>query len=369
MTTHTNQEYHIAFASLRGINHALADELLERSGSEQKFFESSRRELITAMGFDSKIFDDSYRASLLEKAVKENTFITDNGVRALYYKDPAYPQRLLECDDAPLMLFTIGDMDLNAHRFISIVGTRHASAYGINFVDRLVKEIAERVDGGATIVSGLAYGIDISAHAAALKYGLPTAAVLAHGLTTIYPAQHRSIAADMARHGGMLITDYHSDAPIHRANFLARNRIVAGLCDCLVVAESAEKGGAMTTARIASAYNRDVFALPGRTSDTYSAGCNRLIADNIAGLIQNADDLIKAMNYPTVKKPEQPSLFIELTDDERAVTEFLTAHGDAQINQLTIHLNQSVARVISLLIDMEYKGLILSYPGGKYALA
>lgn len=365
----TIQDYRIAFASLRGINAKLADELLSRIGSEERFFQATRDELRAAIGFDNKIFDTVYRTSLVEKARDESRFVNDNGVRALYYRDADYPQRLTECDDAPLMLYTLGDLDLNAHRFVSIVGTRHATAYGNNFVDRLVKELAEKVDGGVTIISGLAYGIDIAAHSTALRYGLPTAAVLAHGLTTIYPAQHRNTAAEIIHRGGMLITDYQSDAPIHRANFLARNRIVAGLSDCLVVVESAEKGGAMTTARIASAYSRDVFALPGRISDTYSAGCNRLIADNIAGLIQNTDDLIKAMNFPSAKKPEQPSLFIELTAEEQAVVDYLTNHGEAGINQLTIHLSQSVARVIALLIDMEYKGLILSYPGGKYTLS
>jgi DNA processing protein len=216
----------------------------------------------------------------------------------------------------------------------------------------------------------LAYGIDIAAHTASLRHKVPTVAVLAHGLNTIYPASHRNVAADIARGGGMLVTDYRSIDAIHKGNFVARNRIVASLCDCLVVAESADKGGALITAGIADSYGRDVMALPGRTSDKYSAGCNRLISNNVAALVESADDIIKAMRWtPKVEEGFQTTLSMELTAEEQAVVDYLSQHDEAQINQLCVALNSSVSKLMALLIEMEFKGLILTYPGGRYRLA
>ncbi len=361
--------YQIAFASLRGITRALAREILSRVGDEATFFNATEQQLSSLMGFSNKIFSHSYRNEILAKAVKECDFIARNKINPIYFTDNAFPCRLAECDDAPLMLFTIGDCNLNASHIVGIVGTRHATPYGIDFTSKLIEDLAKKIDN-LIVVSGLAYGIDIAAHAAALRNGIPTAAVLAHGLNTIYPAAHRNIAADMVRNNGMLITDYHSADAIHKGNFIARNRIVAALCDCLIVAESAEKGGALITAGIASGYNRDVFALPGRSSDRYSAGCNRLIASNVAALIENANDLIKSMRWtPKAIEGEQKSLAIEISEEEQAVIDYLTAHDDAQINQMCVALNYPIARLMALLIDMEFKGLILTYPGGRYRLA
>lgn len=359
--------YKIAFASLRGINRVMAEELLARVGSERAFFDATRRQLASAMGFDNNLFDDDYRAKVVDEALRETDFIGANGIRPLYYTDKDYPVRLAECDDAPLMLFTLGSADFNSLHFISVVGTRHATPYGIDFVNHLVADLASTVAGGVAIVSGLAFGIDVAAHSAALKCGVPTIAVLAHGLNMIYPAQHRSVAVEMVRSGGALVSDYHSGAPVHKGNFVARNRIVAGLCDCLVVAESAVKGGALITANIASGYNRDVFALPGRSSDRYSAGCNRLIASNVAALVENASDVIAAMNWEIRETgPSQQSLFVELSAQEQAVMDILARQGEASLNTLAIGLDMNAGRLMSLLIDMEFKGLIMAYPGGKY---
>lgn len=361
--------YQIAFASLRGMNRTLANEILSRIGDETAFFNATEQQLISLMGFKNKILTQSYRNEILEKAQKETEFIKHNNIHPIYYTDKEFPYRLTECDDAPLMLYTLGKCDLNSAHIISIVGTRHATPYGIDFTTRLIEDLAKSIDN-IVIVSGLAYGIDVVAHNASLRNNIPTIAVLAHGLNTIYPAAHRNIAAEIARNNGMLVTDYRSIDTIHKGNFVARNRIVAALCDCLVVAESAEKGGALITAGIASSYNRDVFALPGRTSDRYSSGCNRLIASNVAALIENADDLIKAMRWtPKPKEGEQQSLAIDISDDEQAVINYLSTHNDAQINQLCIALNYPIAKLMALLIEMEFKGLILTYPGGRYRLA
>ncbi|MDE6114675.1 MAG: DNA-processing protein DprA [Muribaculum sp.] len=361
--------YQIAFASLRGITRRLADEILARTGDEKRFFSSTGSRLAAVMGCSNRLFDDSYRAGLLEKARKEMSFIDSNGVTALYFTDSDYPARLSECDDAPLLLYGLGDCDLNSAHIISIVGTRHATAYGTDFVIRLVEDLAKKLDN-VVIVSGLAYGIDIVAHRAALHCGIPTVAVLAHGLNTIYPAAHRSTAAEIVRSGGMLLTDYMTQDSLHKGNFVARNRIVAGLADCTIVAESAIKGGALITAGIASAYHRDVAALPGRTSDRYSLGCNKLIADNTAALISDADSLIDMMGWKA--KPhegEQTTLSLSLSPEEEAIVSYLTDHGDGDINTLGVALDIPMHRLMPLLVDMEFKNLILTFPGGKYRLA
>lgn len=363
--------YRIAFASLRGMNPALARQLLARVPDERTFFEMPARQLAAVMGFGCRIFDDAYRHTQLERARREADFISSSGrVRAVYFTDEAYPQRLSEIDDAPLMLFTIGDCDLNSEVMLSVVGTRHATPYGLDFVAGLIDDLAAEIDGSVAVVSGLALGIDAAAHKTALKRAVPTVGVLAHGLNMIYPSQHRSLAASIIREGGALVTEYGVSDPVHKGNFIARNRIVAGLSDCVVVAESAAKGGALITAGLASGYNRDVFALPGRTSDPYSAGCNALINGNIALLVRDASDIIKAMNWRVrASAPNQPSLFPELSDEERLVVELLTQHGEMGLNQFSVALGKNVGRVMSLLVDMEFKGLLLSYPGGKYRLA
>lgn len=363
-------KYRMAFASLKGMNRFLAMEILRRTETEEAFFSMNERRLSAMLGFNNRILGDSYRNEAIVAAEKELDFISANDIRTIYFNDEAYPSRLSECDDAPLMLFGLGNCDLNKGRTMAVVGTRHATPYGLDFVTRMIESIAEKVAEPVTIVSGLAFGIDIAAHRAAIKCGLPTVAVLAHGLNMIYPAQHRSAAIDIVKSGGMLLTDYRSSDAVHKGNFVARNRIVAGLCDCTVVVESADKGGALITAGIASAYNRDVFALPGRISDRYSAGCNRLISDNVAALIESGDNIIDMMHWP-VKEVEstQRELFPVLTDDEQLVVDFLVEKGEAQINQLSVALNRNVAKLMALLIEMEFKGIVITYPGGRYRLA
>lgn len=360
----------IAFSSVRGLSPELATSILDRIGSEEQFFTLTESQLSAAMGFRSRIFGGDLRSKLLEEAKREEEFVLGHSISPIYFTDGRYPRRLLECEDAPLMLYGLGDCDLNEARFISIVGTRHATHYGNGFVEQLVTELAEKLDEKLVIVSGLAYGIDIAAHKASLHNHIPTIAVLAHGLNTIYPANHRSTAVEIVRSGGMLLTDYRSGDNIHKGNFLARNRIVAGLCDCLVVAESASRGGALVTARLASGYNREVMALPGRYNDRYSAGCNALISSNIASLITSADDLISLMGWSVREAEEgtQGELFVKLTPEEEAVLEILTRKGDAGIHDFTSRIDLPLPRLMALLIDMEFRSLLLHLPGGRYRL-
>lgn len=360
----------IAFSSLRGMNITLGRELLRLCGSEERFFAMSESELRNLTRSSAPIYTSEYRKEALSRARAEELFVRSHSVGTLYFTDENFPQRLLECEDSPLLIYTSGNADLNHCQAIGIVGTRHATPYGNDFTRKLVKEIALRLDN-PVIISGLAYGIDIAAHRAALEAGIPTVAVMATGISKIYPAEHRASAVDIVRSGGMLLTEYHSGCAVHRNNFLERNRIVAGLSDCLIVVESAVKGGALVTARLAAEYSRDVFALSGRVSDQYSAGCNRIIASGMARLLTSADDLISDMGWTAKALPKeaaQPSLPMALNLDEELIVKFLETTDDASLSQLTAATGFPIARLMSMLIDMEFRGLLLSLPGAKYRL-
>ena len=348
----------------------MASRILDLIGSEQEFFTLSEATLSARLGLKGRILSDDYRRDILRKAQEEIPFVENNHIRPIYFTDEAYPHRLLECDDAPAMLYALGDTDLNAAHVVSIVGTRNATNYGVNFIERLIGKLASGINN-LVIVSGLAFGCDIAAHKEALRLGIPTVGVVAHGLDTLYPSEHRGYAANMVRQGGMILTDYTHNTTPHRGNFLARNRIVAGLADCIVVAESAaNRGGALHTAKLGMLYNRDVFALPGRTSDLYSGGCNMLIKSNVAHLIESADDLVAAMNWQQRQEEgQQPTLFPEFTPQQQAVIDHIRQKGEAQINTLTAALGIPVGQLMALLVEMEFNGILLSLPGARYRLA
>lgn len=361
-------KYKIAFASIRGMGVELAQTLLDVIPNEEYFFNASQQELSTKLQTKNKIIESNYRQKLLHAAEDEVKFVLDHGISISYFTDSNFPVRLLNAPDAPILLYTKGSCDLNHKKIISIVGTRNASSYGTQFCETLVTNMANRLND-VVIISGLAYGIDIAAHRAALANNIPTVAVLAHGLNTIYPAVHRGSAIEILKHGGMLVTDYSSQDVICRANFLARNRIVAGLSDCTIVVESAEKGGAMTTANIAASYNRDVFAVPGRINDQLSTGCNKLIKNNIASLITCLDDLVKAMRWECrAESPKQKELFPELSEDESRIYNFIKEKNEIHINLIYAALKIPMPQLLSLLVDLEFKGVITSHPGNKYSI-
>lgn len=367
----TPEVYKIAFSMVHGINRVLAEELLARLDSEEAFFTTPARAMSALLGAKAaSVFSEARRGEALERARREWDWIEHAGVKFTYFTDPGYPQRLANCDDAPLLLYTLGDINFNDNIFISVVGTRHATPYGIDFTDRLIDEIARRVDRRVVVVSGLAFGIDITAHRAAMRNGLPTIAVLAHGLNTIYPSRHRDDAVGIVKGRGCLLTEYASSAPVHKGNFIARNRIVAGLCDCLMTVESAEKGGALITSRLASDYGRDVFALPGRVSDRYSRGCNALIASNIATLVESPSALIDSMGWPLrPEKDEQQSLFDMLSPQEQQIVDFLTVQDGSTLNLMSVKLDIPIGRLTSMLVSLELRGHVLKFPGGRYRLA
>ena len=304
-------------------------------------------------------------------AEKEMRFVESNHIRCLTLQSEDYPSRLRECDDAPFLLFYRGNADLNALRVINMVGTRHATDYGKGICASFLADLKTLVPD-VLVVSGLAYGIDINAHRAALANQLDTVGVLAHGLDRIYPVVHRNTAAEMVSHGGLL-TEYKSGTNPDRQNFVCRNRIVAGIADATIVVESAEKGGSLITAEIAESYHRDCFAFPGRTDDLYSKGCNALIASNRAALIQSAEDFVKAMCWETAsvnKSPEavQRQLFPNLTDEEQIVVGLLQSNGDLQINTLVVQANIPVYKMSAILFELEMKGVVRALAGGVYHL-
>lgn len=361
--------YRIALAGVKGMNRLLAEKLVELAGDVSAFFTLSQRELSDMTGWNSSLFSEVERGRALLAATNEISFIRKNNITPLFFTDADYPQRLFECGDAPLMLYYKGSATLQAQRVVSIVGTRHATPYGRNFVETLVRDLADTCPD-TLIVSGLAYGIDVTAHRAALRYGLPTVGVLAHGLNTIYPTQHRNTAVEMLGNGGLL-TEYTSSQAVHRGLFLARNRIVAGLADAVVVVESGTKGGSLFTATIAGDYHRDVFALPGRVGDISSMGCNNLIRQNKAALLTCADDLIEAMGCGAPRKqPSQQSLAVEqeveLTAEEQSIMQYLALNGEGQINRMSVELNTPIATLSATLVELEFKGCVVAFPGGVY---
>lgn len=361
-------KYKIALSMLPGIGGILARNLLAYSGSLEEIFKAPLKTLVKIPGIGEVNAQRIRKSNALEKAEKEIEFMEKNSISASFYTDESFPRRLKNCIDAPVLIYTRGKMNLDEQRVISIVGTRNATEYGKQVIDDLVKAFAER-SYKIVIVSGLAYGIDIHAHRAALKYELPTVGVVAHGLDRLYPALHRDTAKKMQENGGLL-SDFPSGTKIDPQNFIKRNRIIAGLADATIVVESAEKGGALITADIASSYNRDVFAYPGRAGDTYSKGCNQLIRNNAADLMEGIDDLEYFMGWEEKEEKQavQSSLFIDLNENEQKVVDLLHKEGELFIDQISASLQLPSSRVSALMLGLEFKNVITVLPGKMYRL-
>lgn len=312
----------------------------------------------------------SHMDTLLAQCRKEMEWAQSHGIRCMAYSDPDYPWRLRECADPPMVLYYRGTADLNAPHILSIVGTRQVTDYGRATVARLVHDLAQSIPD-LVIVSGLAYGVDIHSHRAALDDNLATVAVLAHGLDHIYPTLHRPVATRMLSHGGLL-TEFPSATPVDKYNFVRRNRIVAGCSDATVVIESAGKGGSLITAALAQDYGREVFAVPGRITDHTSAGCNRLIHDNRAHILLNAATLLDTMGWHSRQEAtdtiQSPTLFPTLSPDEQAVIDALRGHDHITANQLSRQTGIPVGRLGATLLTMEMKGLVRNLPGSSVAL-
>lgn len=359
----------IALQHIPGVGSITAKRLIEGVGSAAQIFEH-RTELPTIIpNIQPSLVKALDCPTAHHRAEQELEFIDKHHISCLGYHDETYPSRLRECDDAPILLFYRGNAQLNPRRVVSIVGTRKCSDYGRDLCEGLVRDLSTQCPD-VLIVSGLAYGIDVCAHRAAIKYGLPTVGVLAHGLDRIYPSVHRNTAAQMVDGGGLL-TEYISHTEPERTNFLQRNRIVAGMADATIIVESAVKGGSLVTANIANSYGRDCFTFPGRITDSSSAGCHRLIRHNQAALITSADDLIEAMMWDTSQKvqPVQQNLFPEFNEEESYIVQILEKYTEgATINTLVIETGLPVHRLSATLFELEMRDIVRPLAGSIYKL-
>lgn len=369
--TDSTLKYKIGITLIKGIGCNLAKNLIAYVGSVEGVFKEKQQNLAKIPGIGEVLSNEIVSQNVLARAEQEIEFIQKNKIKTYYYSEREYPYRLKECSDAPIMLYTKGNCDLNNNKFVGIVGTRNATETGKENCKKLITDLAS-AQPNTIIVSGLAYGVDICAHKAALDAGLPTIGVIGHGLDRIYPAAHRPTAVKMIQNGALL-TEYLSQTNPDRPNFVQRNRIIAGLCDATVVIESAARGGALITAEGANEYNRDVFAFPGRVNDEWSAGCNALIKGNKASLIESADDILRFMNWEKQNSATtiniQTSLFLDLSDDEQEIAAKLRQNTEGlQLNELSILLEKPISKISSMLLEMEFKGVVKCLPGNLYRI-
>lgn len=358
-----NELFHLlALLQVEGVGDIMAKKLLNAFGSAAAVFEAKPNQLRTVDGIGDVLVRKLKDKSIFEKATAEMQFIEHEGVRVLYFTDEAYPERLKHCIDGPVLLFGNGNFDFRNRKLISIVGTRQITAYGTEFCKKLLEDLSFY---NPIIVSGLAYGVDIVAHQTAMELQLQTVGVLAHGLNQIYPKSHKKFVAKMEQNGGFL-TEFWSSSSPEKENFVKRNRIVAGMSEATIVIESAEKGGSLITANLANDYNRDVFAVPGRTTDKYSQGCNELIKTQRAQLITSAADLIYSLNWQLEEeKPKtiQKQLFVSLDAEEQKIYDFLLQNGKQLLDIIALECEYPIFRMSSTLINMELKGVVRPLPG------
>jgi len=358
--------HQVGLTYIKNIGPTLAKNLLAYFGDAEKVFNAKHAKLLTVPGIGDKTIAQLDFTDALRKAEEELKFIERNNIDVLFYTDSKYPKRLKNCGDSPILLYSKGNADLNNYRVISIVGTRNATDYGKQLCRQLVEELEPY---NVIIVSGLAHGIDVTAHKECLKANVPTVGVLGHGLDMMYPSQNRSTADKMLENGGLL-TEYPSGTVPGKENFPQRNRIVAGIADATVVIEASVKGGALITAEIANGYNRDVFAFPGRVGDTYSEGCNFLIRNNKAALLTCVADLAYSLGWEKpddIKPAEQFMLPIDLSADEQTIFNIIQQHKQPlAIDDLTIKTNMPMSQLAMNLLNMEMQGYIRSLPGKAY---
>ncbi|PNQ74738.1 DNA-protecting protein DprA [Hanstruepera neustonica] len=359
-----NELIHIlALQHVPNIGDITAKKLINHCGSVEAVFKEKKQNLLKIDGIGTIVISDLFNKEHFTAAEDELLFIKDNDITCLYFTDSEYPERLKHCIDSPILMFQSGNIKLKNQHIISIVGTRKITTSGIDFCNTLVEDLSVF---NPVIVSGFAYGTDITAQKAALKHNLQTIGCLAHGLNQIYPKVHKKYVADIKKHGGFF-TDFWSSDAFDRNNFLKRNRIIAGLSEATIVIESAEKGGSLVTADIANSYNRDVFAVPGRTTDKQSVGCNNLIKFQKAHLLSSPLDIPYMLNWELDNKEKptvQKQLFVELTDEEKIIYNYLKADKQ-QLDIIALECRLPIFKVASLLLNMELNGVVRPLPG-KY---
>jgi len=356
--------YQIGITLIPGIGDISGKKLMAYCGSPEAVFKETRPALKKIPGIGNATVNSIVNHNVFERAEKEVQYIEKNGITPLFYTNPDYPARLLNCEDGPLMLYFKGTSNLNTSRIVAIVGTRRATNYGRSRCEEIVETLAEK---DVLVISGLAYGIDSCAHRKAVETGTETVGVLGHGLDRLYPAQNRKLAEKMLEQGGLL-TEFMSGTNPDRENFPKRNRIVAGMSDAIVVVESDRKGGALITAELGNSYNRDVFAVPGRIGDDNSRGCNFFIKTNRAALAESGNDIAYIMGWDSreVSKKSQQQLFVQMSDDERLLVEIIKETGEIGIDKLVIKSKMSASKVAASLLNLEFEGVVQCLPGKLY---
>ncbi|NER13202.1 DNA-protecting protein DprA [Leptobacterium flavescens] len=349
------------------IGDIIAKKLIGHCGSPAEVFKEKRSKLLKINGVGSRNIADLWNPDHFRAAEKEMEFILKNRIGHSYFEEEEYPERLKHCVDGPILIFKKGHTDIRNKKVISVVGTRQVTAYGLSVCEKLIEELSVL---DPVIVSGFAYGVDIIAHRAAVKNGLQTIGCLAHGLNQVYPKEHKKYRKQIEEKGGF-ITDFWSTAHPDKENFIKRNRIIAGLSEATIVIESAEKGGSLITADLANSYNREVFAVPGRTGDRYSRGCNDLIRSQKAHLLSSVADLIYILGWELEQKEVpavQKKLFAELDPTEKIIYDFLLQNGKELLDIIALKCALPVHKVAASLLEMELKGVIRPLPGKLYEI-
>lgn len=360
--------YQIALTQAPLVGAVTARNLVSYCGSAQGVFEATKKELLKIPGIGERTVEALLQKDYFEAAEAEIRFIERHEIQPLFYLDKKYPERLRHFPDSPVMLYCKGNVDLNPPRTVGIVGTRQPSVHGISVCEELVESLA---DYQVLIVSGLALGIDATAHRKALETGQPTLGVLGHGLSQIYPYRHKHLAGQMIEQGGGILSELGHQAGPEREHFPMRNRIIAGLSDAVIVVETALQGGSVITVNFANEYNKDVFAVPGRLKDKFSQGCNHLIKTHKAALIETAADVAYTMRWTEAasKKGVQQELFVELSEQEKTVVALLGKNEMMSIDQLTFEVRVTNSEMATLLLELEFKGMVATLPGKRYVLA
>lgn len=356
--------YQIATTLIPGIGDIGGKRFVSFCGSAEAVFMEKRKSLEKIHGLREVTIDAlCHPKDIMQRAEQEVKFIEKNGIKPFYFQDADYPRRLLQCDDSPLMLYYKGNAQLNANRVVSIVGTRNITEYGKEVCMKLVNDI---VDEQVLVVSGLAYGVDTVAHRTSIKVGIPTVGVLGNGFQQIYPAANKKLASEMLENGGLL-TECMSGMHPNRENFPRRNRIIAGMADAVIVIESALKGGSLITADLANSYSRDVFAYPGKVMDLYSQGCNYLIRTNRAHLMESVADLRYVMRWERRQHEErQTTIFREFTKEEKKIMDCFGDKGTVSLDDLIVGTELPTTKLASLLLNLEFDGILRALPGKRY---
>lgn len=368
----TEKQHQIALTLVPGVGSILIRQLISYCGSASDVFRSPLARLLKIPGIGDVTARAILKTSVQQEAEQILKRVDKLGADVLFYTDKTYPSRLKSLYDAPALLYFQGSGNLNASRTIALVGTRQATEYGRRITNDIVEAVAPY---GATVISGLAYGIDIAAHRASLAHNTPTIGVMASGLDIIYPNVHQKTAQEMLAHGGLL-TESHPGTKPDAHLFPARNRIIAGLSDAIVIVEAAAKGGALITAEYANNYHRDVFAVPGQLNQTFSAGCNKLIRENKAQIYTSPKDIIEALNWDiapshhtdlSASPASLPSLPLNITEEESQILALLRQSMDSHIDDLSWKSQIPMGKLASLLLNLEFQGFVRSLPGKKYA--